>query len=76
MKACDRHARAEGSLKPAPFRLVVFNDEANPMEDSRVLEQELCEVCCEDVIMWYRESIPATAFLRMLAPDGPEEVAR
>lgn len=73
MKACDRHARAEGALKAGTHRLLIANEAAEDPEQYTLLSEELCLTCVEDLVAWYRESQPRSAFM-MLRIDQ-EEVA-
>lgn len=61
MRACDRHARAEGSLKAAPFEMVLLDtaklDEMG--RPTKLLEQSICPGCLGDLTQWWKTSDPS-----------------
>lgn len=69
MKACDRHARAEGALKAAPINIecVDTSDLDEYGRPKQLLSQELCKECFDDFALWYREVTPVSLYAKPLA---------
>lgn len=74
MKACDRHAEHENSVKQAGFGLTVEDLSATLEQrmagEHIVLSKDMCPRCWDDFQAWWKESEPQTLYaMPDLEPD-------
>lgn len=66
MKACDRHAEHENSVKKARYQVNVLDLEATAEQamagEAVTFSGDWCAVCFEEFQRWTRESEPQTAY--------------
>lgn len=76
MRACDRHAKNDGSLKKFRYESGIFDyedlDELG--RPKKVLDWDFCTSCFEDVMDFLKESEPDSLYMVEPAEPVVEEV--